>query len=321
MEGDLHGLALLLVIITAAVLCYRYGRAPQLVLPTFVIWLVGGFFAMLVLHHLVFLLVHVVWNDLSSAAQIAITFATHQAVILLVCLALVWRALTLTRAQKLLLIGSILLLGGLSLLHMQRATQRQWNYCCIPTSMAWIRESARPYLLTPHYYWHSVITGIGEKGTPLSNRQTVLMAIAIMQSIQPKGMITIVPPPIPEEIGENFREGMTSGTLKAWVDERYNQGVGSFVMVIGVMLTVLLLIRYARWDDISYPLRKRFVFGLCVGAVLCSFGTNIEVIPLTVMAVCLTILGWWLPNRAQLQVTMILLFLLPTIALSWLSTL
>lgn len=307
MEGDLHGLALLLMVITAAVLCYRYGRAPQLVLPTFVFWLVGGYLAMLVLNHLVFSLVHVVWNDLPSAVQIAITFSTHQAVILLVCLALVWRMLTLSHIQKLLLIGCILLIGGLSLLHMQRVTLR-WGYDCDPPAMALIRESPRSFPRYARVYWHTGITGLKEDGKWIR----VIDVFPIAGAMKP---LTL-----PAEIGEDIRDNISAGSLKAWVDQRYDEGTAAFVMVIGVMLTILLLIRYARWDDLTYPLRKRFAFGVCLGATLLTFGTNLEVIPLIVMASCLAILGWWLPNRAPLQLTVIVLFILPTIALSWLST-
>lgn len=324
MEGDLHGVALLAIWLLCACLCYRYGTQPQRVLPTFVIGVVAAHFAGALLLEIGCLFLPITDAGDQSASTLWYTLLTHDWLFLATCLGLTWHFLPAHPALRRGIIGGALLLTTLFTLHLFRL-DRLGHYGISPGGAVFssVREKAR-CVGPPAQQWHTWMTGVTDGKYHTITGQEVAAMIQ-MYAIDQGGDGAPVAPPVaqePVEIGKSLRSAIADwqrflprGQHAAW-----HSSANAVGLLFVIVLTLGCMLRYLpqtfNWWELGLPL-----FGLALTLLLYwtfkpIMGTYELGPQVLIPAACLGLLGWRLPNRTGLQISVILVFLALTAILA-----
>ncbi|MHB0936552.1 MAG: hypothetical protein ACYC6A_09200 [Armatimonadota bacterium] len=293
MEGTLHALALMAVIVGSAALCYCYGKRPEAVAPAFVLTLVGVLCG-------ISLFVPFPRNAPTSVppwdADLFTLLATHQWPILACCLVLVLVFIP-SRWIRAASVAVFLLLGTLFTLHAARMYSLV-EYDIRTVGLFRRRELARaapPGLLD---CWHVSLTGFDYDDGAIS-RRSMLSSMAVWRS--PGGAVAVAPPPpSAEEITVPMLEDVNTYFPEIMLDlipaaEWHGpvQGVG-MLLVIGLSLAVLIIFRrrIAPWRQWGWRVLYGTAIFIAAGLLLMPLFTGGLYTPQWMIpALCLGVVG------------------------------
>jgi len=339
MEGHLHGIILLAILLTCLVILWRRGRQPQLAFPIFTITLAIPIVAANVLAF-AFILVfpHYGILDEHPVSDRLITFLTHQVSLLLSCLVMLLYGLQWTPRGKRLLIGAFLIVCVLAGWHFTRLSEID-RYQATGIMMMSRREKAQctPDGPCPSFVWHTWMSGLAWDPDPrpymAHQRQLARALLMYQQSSSTEtatsaiNEITFPEPEQPREAWSDLRvkalrfpPSLHNARLQASLN-----AVG-LLLVIAFTLTILILTpwRSIRWREEKW--RFAFALALClllimdtshVGGGSFSYFSPSAVTQWLIPSLCLGFLGAVLKASLRMHASVIIIALVLTLGLNF----
>ena len=324
MEGHLQGAILLAILLTCLGALWRHSRQPQLAFPIFSIALVIPIVAVNIL---AFVLLSVIPQygilDEHPVSDRLITFLTHQAPILLACLAMLLYGLQWTRRGKRLLIGTFLVVSVLACWHFIRLSEFD-RYRVAGTALMGRREKARctPNGSCPASVWHTWLSGLEWDPDPRpymnNNRQLVLAVQMYMQAHQKEAAPEALPAAVSSPESRRAYELWGNISIKelrlpaSLQNARLHASLNAAGLLLVIVLTLLMLIltpwRAIRWWEEKW----RFAFAPALFLLLAMATSHLWLSHLSryspsivtqwlIPSICLGIMGAVLQIRPRLH--------------------